>query len=70
MCELTELIAEPGHESEWGSITQFGVRRRREVLQETPQLKVAHLHGQIDPVSIRMFTFAEMIMEVRPFIGN
>ena len=67
---LTELMAEPRHESEWGDITLFGVRRRREVLQEAPQLKVAYLHVQIDPVSIGMFTFAKMIIEVRPFIGD
>ena len=67
---LTELMAEPRHKSDWSDITLFQVRRRREVLQEAPQLKVAYLHVQIDPVSTGMFTFAKMIIEVRPFIGN
>ena len=65
-----ELITKPRHQPEWGNISQLGICSRREVPQELPQLVVADLNIQVEPVSIRMFAFAKMIVEVRPFIGD
>ena len=70
MSSGTELITKPRHQPEWCDISQLGICSRREVPQELQQLEITNLNIQVEPVSIRMFTFAEMIVKVRPFIGD